>query len=277
LRLRTTDFRRFIAGKSVSDYNDVMMKLKQLIFSAIFIISCISIGFAQTDRDKGIELFNKGDFQGAVDVLSQVVKSNENDIIALYNLGLAYEKLNQPKDAMKSFGKAIDIGASIIRKSVQAAYGGKISPENQMVFKNLVEKYDKDFESGYLSAGRFVSLNPKEAKSSNWIEKIEIIEAYAPNSEIAQSVYSDKDLTTKPKITSTPRASGGFANGTVKVRVLLIGNGKIGAVIPISQIGDVGELLPNAIKATKQIKFQPATKDGKPVSNWKIIEYRSSI
>jgi tetratricopeptide (TPR) repeat protein len=107
LRLRTIDFRRFIADKPVSDYNDVMMKLKQLIFSAIFIISCISIGFAQTDRDKGIELFNKGDYKGAVDVLNQVVKSNENDVIALYNLGLAYEKLKQNKDAVKSFKKAI--------------------------------------------------------------------------------------------------------------------------------------------------------------------------
>ena len=48
------------------------MKFKQLILAAIFIVSCFSIGFAQTDRDKGIELFNKGDFQGAVDVLSKV-------------------------------------------------------------------------------------------------------------------------------------------------------------------------------------------------------------
>jgi hypothetical protein len=53
------------------------MKPRQCFLSAVFIVSCFSIGFTQTDREKGIELFNKGDFKGAVDALNEIVKSNE--------------------------------------------------------------------------------------------------------------------------------------------------------------------------------------------------------
>jgi tetratricopeptide (TPR) repeat protein len=251
------------------------MKLKQLIFTAIFIVLCISVGFAQTDREKGIELFNKGDFQGAVEVLSQVVKSNETDVIALYNLGLAYEKLNQNKDAIKSFENVISICESIIVKTVEEFYGDINGYNNQVVFNNAVQKYDKDLESGYLAIIRFVSLKPKDANSSGWRKKIETIEAFAPNSEIAKSIVSEKDLTTKPKILTMPHIEHGSGyQGTARFRVLLIGNGKIGAVISLGSHKGLNSL---GYDTTKKLRFTPATKDGKPVSVWKTIEYRVSI
>ena len=38
-----------------------------------------------------------------------------------------------------------------------------------------------------------------------------------------------------------------------------------------------GGLNENAVKAARQIKFEPATKDGKPFSQIKILEYSFAI
>jgi tetratricopeptide (TPR) repeat protein len=251
------------------------MKLKQLIFVAIFIVSCFSISFAQADREKGIELFNKGDFNGAVDVLKQVVKSNENDVIALYNLGLAYEKLNQNKDAIKYFEKAIKVCGKIINDAVVKKY----SDANYTLTDDL-KAYDKELEAAYSSIQRLSELSPKEAKSKNNRETFGLIEAFASNSEIAKTFSSEKP-TTKLKITRQPnapytnQARQNGVKGEVRLRILFLANGKIGLIIPISVLS--GGLTENSIEAAKQIKFTPASINGKPISVWSMIHYHFTL
>jgi tetratricopeptide (TPR) repeat protein len=254
----------------------VIMKLKQLILAAIFIVSCFSIGFAQTDREKGVELFNKGDFQGAVDVLKQVVKSNENDVIALYNLGLAYEKLNQNKDAIKSFEKVINVCNNLIQKTIEEKYVGVNETNNIETLGNAIKKHDKELEIGYLSIQKFSQLNPKDVKSQKWADKISIVEMFAPNSEIAKAISSGKP-STNLKITKQPRAGytdGARRNGTrgqIQILALFLASGKVGMVIPLNRLPN--GLTENAIEAAKQIEFKPAYVGDKPISVWKSIIY----
>lgn len=247
----------------------VIMKLKQIILTAIFIVSCISFAFAQIDREKGVELFNKGDYKGAVEVLNQVVKSNENDVIALYNLGLAYEKLNQNKDAIKSFENVINVCNNLIQKTIEKKYGGIVNDNDKDTLSDLLKKYDTEFEIGYLSIQRFSELNPKDAKKDQWQEKISAIEAFAPNSEIAKTFVKERPANFK--IISQPFAKA-VGNGTVRFRVLFLANGKVGVAIPLNFLSK--ETNEAALRAAKKIKFSPAMVDGKPVSVWKMIEYR---
>ena len=251
----------------------VIMKLKQLIFTAIFIVSCFSIGFAQTDREKGIELFNKGDYKGAIEVLNQVIKANENDVIALYNLGLAYEKLNQIKDAIKSFENAINVCSSLIQKTIEKKYGGIINDSDKETLGNSLKKYNSELEIGYSSIQKFSELNPKDTKKDRWQEKFSIIEAFAPNSEIAKTFGNGKP-STNFKIISQPQATA-VGNGVIRFRVLFLANGKVGVVIPLNFLSK--ETNEAALRAAKNIKFSPAIIDGKTVSVWKSIEYSFSV
>ncbi len=246
------------------------MKLKQLIFAAIFIGSCILSGFAQTDREKGIERFNKGDFQGAVEILSQVVKSNENDIIALYNLGLAFEKLNQIKDAVRLFEKTIYFTNDIVSKAIEKTFGGNINENNKETLSESLKKYTEELEIGYLSIQKFSELNPKDSRKKQWQEKFTNIEAFAPNSELAKT-FSDKKRDTPMQITkkSSPRGNG--ANGVIRARVLFMANGKIGSVILVNSLTKSSN--ESVLDAAKKIKFKPAMVNGKPISIWKLIEY----
>jgi tetratricopeptide (TPR) repeat protein len=267
--------RFFIAKKLISDYNPVIMKLKQLIFTAIFIVSCISIGFTQTDREKGVELFNKGDYQGAVDVLNQAVKSNENDVIALYNLGLAYEKINKTVDAIKSFEQAVTSCSDIISNKIEQKIIGIVSEEDPFM-KNSFTKYMKEFESGYLSVKRFSEINSKEAKSDAWQRKFTLIESFAPNSDIAKT-FVDEEPTTQIKLNKnpipeyTPLAQKNRFRGAISLRVLFLANGKIGVVLPVNQL-PFG-LTKTSIEAAYKIKFNPAKVGEKPVSVWAIVNY----
>jgi tetratricopeptide (TPR) repeat protein len=255
------------------------MKLKQLIFSTIFIVLCISIGLAQTDREKGIELFSKGDYKGAVDVLNQIVKSNENDVIALYNVGLAYEKLNQNKDAIKSFENVINICHNLIQKTIEEEYRG-INDTNIETLINAIKNHDKELEIGYLSIQKFSQLKPKDVKSKKWADKISIVGAFAPNSEIAKTISREKP-STNLKITKQPRAEytdGARRNGTrgqVPILVLFLESGKVGMAIPLNRLPN--GLTESAIEAAKHIEFKPAYLGEKPISVWKTIIYSFTV
>lgn len=62
--------------------------------------------------------------------------------------------------------------------------------------------------------------------------------------------------------------------GRVKLLVEFMSNGTIGLIFPLQSLPD--GLTENCIEAAQQIKFQPAQKDGKPISTVKTITYDSS-
>ena len=89
--------------------------------------------------------------------------------------------------------------------------------------------------------------------------------------------YLPNEVDVKAEITS--RSEHGFTllagrvgvQGIVALRVLLAGDGKIDRVRVVRRL-PYG-LTENAIFAACEIKFKPAMKDGKPVSQWVEIQY----
>jgi tetratricopeptide (TPR) repeat protein len=248
------------------------MKLRELIFAGIFIVSCVLIGFAQSDREKGIELFNKGDYNGVVDLLRKV---DESDVIALYYIGLAYEKLDRKPEAIKSFEKAIIICSDVISKKIEQKITGILSDDDQYM-KNSFTKYKKELESGYLSVKKLTELTSKEVKTDKWHKSFTFLEVFSPNSEMAKTFVNDEPtvqlkLTKNPIPEYTGTAQKSRFNGTISLRVLFLANGKIGLALPISQL-PFG-LTQTSIEAAYKIKFNPAKVGETPVSVWAIVNY----
>ena len=75
----------------------------------------------------------------------------------------------------------------------------------------------------------------------------------------------------KPRAESTEESRKNQVQGTVTLRVTFLADGTIGAVSPISGLPD--GLTDQAVKAAKLIRFEPARKDGKPITVTKIIQY----
>jgi TonB family protein len=90
-----------------------------------------------------------------------------------------------------------------------------------------------------------------------------------------------KVLNSPLKIISRPNApyptdEGGSVciNGIVRLKVTFLETGQIGAIRIISSL-PYGAT-ENAAEAARKIEFQPAMKDGKPITVSKVVEYRFS-
>ena len=94
-------------------------------------------------------------------------------------------------------------------------------------------------------------------------------------------IYSGRDVTSKARLISKPEpqytedARKNQIVGTVVLKVVFASNGSVTNIRTVS--GLPYGLTERAIAAARQIKFQPATKDGRPVSMWMQLEYNFNL
>ena len=83
------------------------------------------------------------------------------------------------------------------------------------------------------------------------------------------------NITFQPKAAYTDEARENGIEGDVRLKVTFLGNGVIGQIQVVKGLPD--GLTERAVAAAKQIKFQPASVDGKPVSRTKTFDYNFTI
>ncbi len=93
----------------------------------------------------------------------------------------------------------------------------------------------------------------------------------------SEEIFSSKDVSTEPHILKRPEpaypleARNNGTGGKVILKVLLSSSGKVTFVRAVKELPD--GLTESAVKAACQIRFEPATKDGRPVAQYGIVEY----
>jgi TonB family protein len=78
-------------------------------------------------------------------------------------------------------------------------------------------------------------------------------------------------ILSKPRANYTEAAKMNDVEGYVRLRITFLATGEIGSIIPISGLSN--GLTEQAIASARQIKFEPATRDGMPVTVSKTVEY----
>lgn len=79
----------------------------KILLSTLFLLFLFSLTTpAQTERDKGIELYWQGDYQTAVETLQKLVTVKDKDQDLWLVIGMSFARLNKPKEARKAFDKA---------------------------------------------------------------------------------------------------------------------------------------------------------------------------
>lgn len=78
-------------------------------------------------------------------------------------------------------------------------------------------------------------------------------------------------ITSRPQPTYTKEARRNGIQGFVALKVLLSGNGSVSRIRVLKRLP--AGLTESAIRAACKMKFRPALKDGKPVSQWVVAEY----
>ncbi|HEX7175645.1 MAG TPA: TonB family protein [Pyrinomonadaceae bacterium] len=97
----------------------------------------------------------------------------------------------------------------------------------------------------------------------------------------AHGVFKPKELTSKavllkrPEPGYTPEARAADISGMISARVLLGADGAVKHILIVKPLSH--GLTERALDAARRIKFKPAVKDGRPVSQWVIVEYHFNI
>ena len=87
----------------------------------------------------------------------------------------------------------------------------------------------------------------------------------------AKEVDVKAEITSRPDPVYTREARRAAIQGNVVLKVLLLANGKLDRIRVVKRV-PYG-LTENAIRAACEIKFKPAMKAGKEVSQWVTLEY----
>jgi tetratricopeptide (TPR) repeat protein len=113
------------------------------------------------------------------------------------------------------------------------------------------------------------------------VEALHVYLGYLDKPGGERSIYRLDEVTTRPVITYrqkaiyTEDARQNKVSGAVQLLAVFTSDGKIEGVIPVKWLP--GGLTETAIRAARRIRFQPATKDGKPVSVIMKLEFQFSI
>lgn len=126
----------------------------------------------------------------------------------------------------------------------------------------------------------FLKLTPDAANAETWREQLQALHIYAEAAdkpEAERTIFSPDEVTTKAQILKKPEAQYTEAarqndvNGAVLLRVVLAADGTVKHILALQSLSN--GLTEQTIKAVRQIKFIPATKDNHPVSTSVMIEY----
>src|SRR5215510_1369141 len=116
------------------------------------------------EKERGIELYRKGNFSEAAETLKEAVKKRQKDSDAWYYLGLSLHRVGEIKGARKAFEKTISLRPDFAPSYTAMAYMQLLNNDNKGAMKNAekaVALDPKNFESLYI-AGR-VRLMRKQA------------------------------------------------------------------------------------------------------------------
>ncbi|MBA3631641.1 MAG: tetratricopeptide repeat protein [Acidobacteria bacterium] len=162
------------------------MKLPFEKFALIFVLLLSSVVFvsAQTDTEKGIELYNKGDYQNAVQILKRAAKQNKKDVNAWYYLGWSSAQIQDVKASRKAFKEAADLNPQDARPLVGLAYVALLSDK-------LDDAEDK--------AKKAVALAPNESRAYYFLSVVN----YRKGKYETAEKWAEKAIETNPNFSDS--------------------------------------------------------------------------
>ncbi|HEV7904777.1 MAG TPA: TonB family protein [Pyrinomonadaceae bacterium] len=242
---------------------------------------------------------NEGKLREAERAVLRAVSLDARNAEAHYALAVVRMNQASPFKALEEADAALSLnpnfGAALILKkeaaleSYVAAYtersekfaklkqpAPEISPEER-------ERLDGFLKVAADSLEKFLKLFPTERAAPLLREELETLRLHAElnGKSDAPFIYKQDMVTTKADILSKPEplyteeARHKQISGMVRLRMVLSFDGKVRHILVLKALK--GGLTEMAVNAARGIKFKPAIKDGRPVSQFVTIEYNFHI
>ena len=234
-----------------------------------------SINAQQSGLSRGIELYEKGDFEGAISILSK-----SEDVKDLHYLGVSYEKTDQISKAKEVYKKSFETSYEIFFMVFDDWQKIEYS-DSKKLFSDLSQELKSNLEFGYASAERAYKLKSNIFQRNEWRIKAKVLFDAKNLAKSGEAIYSSADKTLK-KLNITEKPGMKFPRDipsnmrtnltkTITIFVVFGADGKIKLLMPTDKT--INSLTITSMSSAEKIKFQPAAKDDKAVSVHAQISY----
>jgi tetratricopeptide (TPR) repeat protein len=252
-------------------------KLSYFAFSliALAVFNCFS-PYAQSqqatagaeDRDRGIQLYQKGDARGAIEALRAATSKNKDDGDAWHYLGLALLAAGNKDEARKAFEKAVTIRLNSLIPISPWPLANNPPPGSEGV------KPRDRYQAALESSEQYLALTPRP--TDDWrfqLEALRFYRDYYAGARLDETIVTTKETNTRLRISSKPPPdfSGISASGSSVLRAVLSADGTVKHVLVLKRVSSDFDL--RCIEAARKIQFTPAIKNGKAVSMILQLEY----
>ena len=259
----------------------------------------------------GLAFNSAGIFGGARPAFEQLIKLRPDSADAHAKLAFALILANEPQKAIAIAQRALELGdqsaeahyaiaeaslrtGAFAKAAEEADTTLKINPSFNLAFitKSFAHLNQQQYPEAAASLERFLASSPNDLDAETWRGQLEGLRrrttptpttkpatdmpAAVSNTD-SQRVFNGKDVTQKARVLSKPEpvyteaARKAGVTGPVVLRVVFASGGEVTNIHVTRPLGY--GLTTQAVKAARLIKFDPAMKDGKPVSMWMQLEY----
>jgi TonB family protein len=140
---------------------------------------------------------------------------------------------------------------------------------------------DRILEIEHVTKGMhmFLTLNPDFPDLEIWRDQLTVLNSYLTygrDAKTRQLLTKDIRSLNPQVIGETKTESKDRKTGTITLRAIFASDGKGKHVVVVEGL-QRSDLIRKALEAARQIKFTPATKDGRPVSMAMQLEYNFSL
>lgn len=235
------------------------------------------------EAGRGLESFDKGNFAESVEWLKQATLTRPDDATAWHFLGLAYEQLGKQKEARGAMEKAVFWR---LLRNVPGTSNRRVKPWNELSKEEKAERQreiTREHKEALASVESYLRLDPPQ--EDFWRRQHEALSLYVKGEETPEArkeIFQGNDeaivkanifYKAAPSYTDKARRKG--ISGTVTLRGLLASDGTVKQIIALVILPE--GLTEKAIEAMREVRFMPATKDGRPVSQWVTMEFNFNV
>lgn len=234
-----------------------------------------SLAVQDKDFDDAREAYSKGDYKKAIELYTRLTEKRPQDFSPRFRLGLSYRKAKQYENAIAAFEQASRIQADppFAQYEIGKIYLEMKNPEAAAGQYHLLEGRNRDL-SLYL-----LDLFPPEAMEKYQLptaERLPVAEKDAQPSKTSRVAANLRpNITYRERAKYTEIARLNQIQGAVVLSVVFSSEGEITDISVVRGLPD--GLTRTAIEAVKKIRFQPALKDGEPVSVRGNIEFNFTL
>lgn len=244
-------------------------------------------------------LLESGKAEDAEREATRAVALDARNAESHYALGLIHLRKNNPAQALSEAETTLKLnptfaGAFLLKvEAAKEAYAAAVferyeryrklnqplpdvTPEERVMFGHFLKEASATLE-------KFLAQFPASPDAARLREEADTLRVHSESVSRSDEplVYKSSEVTTKAQIFSKPEplyteeARNKRVSGTIRLRMVLAFDGRVRNILALTGLG--GGLTDKAIEAARRIKFRPATKDGRPVSQFVTIEYNFSI